>query len=81
MDRFIPERYRTEHKAHLHRFGETGTTKPAEGARQVLWASRSNGEEFPIEASISQIDVSGEKLSIKNIQDIRRDRKENSNAT
>jgi PAS domain S-box-containing protein len=70
MERFIPESYRTEHKAHLRRFGETGVTNRAMGMPGVLWALRSNGEEFPIEASISQVEVAGGKLFTVIIRDI-----------
>lgn len=70
MDRFIPERYRTKHKANLRRFGKTGTTNHAVGTRGVLWALRSNGEEFPIEASISHVEVAGDKLFTVIIRDV-----------
>ncbi len=70
MDRFIPERYRTKHKANLRRFGKTGATNRNVGTRGVLWALRSNGEEFPIEASISHVEVTGDKLFTVIIRDV-----------
>jgi len=70
MDRFIPERFRAEHKAQLLRFGQTGTTKRAMGGRGVFWAVRSNGEEFPIEASISHIEDAGTNLFTVIVRDV-----------
>jgi PAS domain S-box-containing protein len=70
MERFIPQRFRSEHISHLRRFGETGATTRAMGTRGVLWALRSNGEEFPIEASISHVEDGGKKLFTVIIRDI-----------
>jgi PAS domain S-box-containing protein len=70
MERFIPQRFRSEHIAYLRRFGETGTTNRVMGDRGVLWAVRPNGEEFPIEASISQVEDGGKKLFTVIIRDV-----------
>ncbi|WP_206957010.1 PAS domain S-box protein [Trinickia acidisoli] len=56
IDRFIPARFRDAHRKHVERFGETGVTERKMGRQQpVLVGLRADGEEFPIEASISQI--------------------------
>jgi two-component system, cell cycle sensor histidine kinase and response regulator CckA len=60
IDRFIPERYRTAHTLHIRDFGRTQETRRRAGALGRLTAIRSDGEEFPIEASISQTVVSGQ---------------------
>jgi PAS domain S-box-containing protein len=70
MDRFIPQRFRKEHVAHLRRFGETRETSRTMGTLGALWALRSNGEEFPIEASISHVEDAGKKLFTVIIRDI-----------
>jgi len=70
LTRFIPVRFRSSHGAHLHRFGETGSTSRAMGTNGSLWALRTNGEEFPIEASISHTSDDGEKLFTVIIRDI-----------
>ncbi len=54
LDKLLPERFRRGHRAHVERFGESGATTRRMGSQMVLMALRANGEEFPIEASISQ---------------------------
>ncbi|HXF80422.1 MAG TPA: PAS domain S-box protein, partial [Usitatibacter sp.] len=51
---FIPERFRAGHAGHMRRFGETGATTRRMGEQRVVTGLRRNGEEFPIEASISR---------------------------
>ena len=68
--RFIPDRYRAVHAEHIHRFKETGETSRQMGSLGAINGVRSNGEEFPIEASISQVDVGGERLSTVILRDI-----------
>jgi PAS domain S-box-containing protein len=62
LDRFIPERFRRSHTEDVRRFGETGGTSRAMGRLGALVALRADGSEFPIEASISAIEVGGRKL-------------------
>ena len=69
INRFIPERFRTAHPAHIHKLGESGVTnRTVEGAG--LFGLRSNGEEFPIEATIAYSEVEGKKLFTVIIRDI-----------
>jgi len=70
LDRFIPERVRQAHRAHVHAFGTTGTTSRAMGKLQDLSALRADGQEFPIEASISQTEAGGTKLFTVIVRDI-----------
>jgi two-component system sensor kinase len=53
LDRFIPERFRKAHGEHVRKFGATGTTVRRMGGEVALFGLRADGEEFPIEASIS----------------------------
>jgi len=70
LDRFIPARFRPEHRRHIEGFGRTGvTTRAMAGARAVA-GLRSDGEEFPLEASISQIEAGGQKLYTVIMRDI-----------
>jgi len=70
LDRFVPERFRAVHRAHLERFARTGETGRRMGLQTALWAQRADGSEFPIEASISQATVGGQKLLTVILRDI-----------
>ena len=70
IDRFIPERYRSIHREHVRRFAETKATKRQMGTLQELFGLRASGEEFPIEASISQTEVEGRKFFTVILRDI-----------
>src|SRR5262245_61208851 len=70
LDRFIPERLRAAHREHIRVFGETKVTQRIMGKMRSLLGLRSDGEEFPIEASISQIDDGGHKLFTAIIRDV-----------
>jgi PAS domain S-box-containing protein len=70
LDRFIPERFRAAHSSHVKNFGETGVTSRAMGTLGALKGLRANGEEFPIEASISQIEKNGNKLFTAILRDV-----------
>jgi PAS domain S-box-containing protein len=66
LDRFIPERFRVAHNDGFLRFGETGGM----ARLTALTALRADGAEFPIEASISNIEVGGRKLFTVILRDI-----------
>jgi hypothetical protein len=70
LDKLLPERFRPAHQAHIEQFARTGTTSRQMGAQTVLMALRANGEEFPIEASISQHGDGGYKLLTVILRDI-----------
>jgi PAS domain S-box-containing protein len=70
LDRFIPERFRAPHREHVRVFGETNITQRTMGKARPLYGLRYDGEEFPIEASISQIDADGHNLFTAIIRDI-----------
>jgi len=67
---FIPERFRTGHTEHIRRFGETGTASRRMGALRVVTGLRRNGEEFPIDASISQVDEADNKFFTVILRDV-----------
>ncbi len=54
VDVLLPARFHGVHAAHIERFGKTKVTSRSMGAQTVIYGLRANGEEFPIEASISQ---------------------------
>ncbi|MDQ3816910.1 MAG: PAS domain S-box protein [Acidobacteriota bacterium] len=70
LDRFIPNRFRADHRAQVEAFGRTGvTTRVMAGARTV-YGLRTDGEEFPVEASISQVDAGGHTLYTVIMRDV-----------
>jgi len=70
LERFIPERFRNVYRAHISNFGKTGVTNRAMNALGVILGQRASGEEFPIETSISQIEIEGKKLYTVILRDI-----------
>ncbi len=70
LDRFIPERFRTAHRAHVGGFREQGMTTRRMGDETVLHGLRANGEEFPLEASISRVETGGHELLTVILRDI-----------
>jgi two-component sensor histidine kinase/CheY-like chemotaxis protein len=66
----MPERYRAGHAEHVKRFFESDVlNRPLTSASQIM-ALRAPNEEFPIEASISQVTVGGEKVGTIILRDI-----------
>ncbi len=55
VEQFIPLPLRATHHAHVAQFARTGSTARRMGALHALVGLRANGEEFPIEASISKL--------------------------
>ncbi len=66
----MPERARVEHARHIRDFAAAGPTALRMGALGSLRGLRASGEEFPAEASISQIEVGGEKIFTVFLRDI-----------
>jgi PAS domain S-box-containing protein len=71
LDRLLPARFRAAHRAHIEAFGRTGVTSRRMGDVTTLWALRpDSGEEFPIEASISQAAEGGKRYYTVILRDI-----------
>ena len=70
LDRFIPARYREAHRQHVGEFGRTGVTNRAMGHLRPLSGLRAGGEEFPIEASISHVEIGGHQVYTVILRDI-----------
>ena len=70
IDQFIPEKSHQAHRKHIANFGSTGITSRAMNALGNITGVRANGEEFPLEASISQTEVAGQKLYTVILRDI-----------
>ncbi len=70
LDRFIPQRFRGAHRGHVETFGHTGVTSRRMGDQTTLWALCADGNEFPIEASISQAGEPGSRHFTVILRDI-----------
>ena len=65
----IPSRFLSRHDAYMEEFATSGVTERAMSAREIAGV-RADGEEFPAEARISQVDVGGQKLLTVILRDI-----------
>jgi PAS domain S-box-containing protein len=70
IERFIPERFRAVHKAYVRAFESFGLTSRKMGESASVWGLRANGEEFPVEATISQCEINGEKSFTAILRDV-----------
>jgi PAS domain S-box-containing protein len=70
LERFIPPRFRPAHRGHIEDFARTGVTSRRMGDVTTLWGLRADGDEFPLEASISQSGEAGERYYTVILRDI-----------
>lgn len=70
ISKFIPTRFRSAHAEHIHLFARTGVTNRRMGSLGAISGLRADGEEFPLEASISQVEIGGERLATVILRDI-----------
>jgi PAS domain S-box-containing protein len=70
VEHFIPNGFRSEQEEHVWRFHEARTIDRTTSALKSLWAKRSSGENFPIEAAISKVKEDGKKLVTVIIRDV-----------
>lgn len=70
LEMLIPERLRHVHRDHIEQFGATGVTSRRMGDKTVLVGLRAGGEEFPIDASISQINEQGNRFFTVILRDV-----------
>jgi len=72
LDRFMPARFREAHRGYVAAFGSAGATNRRMGHNTVLSATRADGSEFPIEASISKAGAANGHLYTVILRDITR---------
>jgi len=70
ISRFIPQRFREAHHEHVNEFGKSGITSRRMVAQRAIKGLRTDGEEFPAEASISQVAVGERKYFTVILRDI-----------
>lgn len=70
LDRFLPEQLREAHRQHIEDFGHAGITLRSMRSPATLNAVRSNGTQFPVEATISQAGEGDDKRYTAILRDI-----------
>jgi PAS domain S-box-containing protein len=70
IERFIPQRFHAAHSDHVRAFGEKGVTNRSMGTLEPISARRADGEEFGVEASISQTESGGKKIFTVIMRDV-----------
>jgi PAS domain S-box-containing protein len=70
LDMLLPQRFRQSHFGHMKRFGDTGVTSRRMGTDNLIYGQRRSGEEFPMDASISQIETPEGKLYTVILRDV-----------
>jgi len=62
LDRLIPSPFRSAHGDQVRQFGETNVHKRMMSKPGEVSALHADGSEFPVDASIAQFDVEGQKM-------------------
>jgi PAS domain S-box-containing protein len=71
LDLLIPERFRHAHReTHVPSFAASPVPARRMGERREIFGLRSNGEEFPAEASISKLIVGGKRVHTVVLRDV-----------
>lgn len=70
LDRFIPEELRHAHDNHINAFARAGVSSRKMGRVGIVSGVRANGEEFPIEVTISQSGTDGNTFFTAILRDI-----------
>ncbi|MGA8151214.1 MAG: PAS domain S-box protein [Terriglobales bacterium] len=70
LDRFIPSRFREEHRQQVRDFGLSNSTRRKMDDLGILYGLRADGTEFPAEVSISQVKLGNSKLYTAIVRDI-----------
>jgi PAS domain S-box-containing protein len=70
LDRFLPERFRASHSENIGTFDARPVMERLMGQSGNFLGLRNSGEEFPLEASISAVDLSGQRFYTIILRDI-----------
>ncbi len=70
LDWLIPERFRRGHGRLVQGFGAAGSESRRMGHVRVVMGLRRNGEEFPVEASISHVEEQGQRFFTVILRDV-----------
>ncbi len=69
LERLMPLRFRAKHNDHIRDFARTKTTARSMGHLGKIYGLRANGEEFPMEVAISQMQLHGNRKFTAIIRD------------
>jgi len=70
LDRLLPPRFHARHAAHLQAFAQSTDVARGMAERREVVGLRKDGSEFPAEASISRLDLAGERVFTVILRDI-----------
>lgn len=70
LDQFLPPSLRQIHRSHIQQFADSGESNRRMNPYREVKGVRFDGEEFPLEASISQVERSGKKWFTVILRDI-----------
>jgi PAS domain S-box-containing protein len=70
LDLLLPQRFVTPHHQHVSNFKERNGNTRRMGERSEIFGRRKDGTEFAAEASISKLEVAGEKIFTAFLRDI-----------
>ena len=70
LERFIPQRYREAHRHDVQAFGECEASARPMGRQLDVMGLRSDGEEFPLDAAISHLNIGGQRLFTVLLRDV-----------
>lgn len=70
LEMLIPARFHGEHRRHVQSFGRTGISSRPMMASRIVTALRRSGEEFPIDASISQNEIRNQRFFTVILRDV-----------
>lgn len=70
LNMLMPERFRAGHGKHIQKFDALGQSRRGMGTYGLIYGRRASGEEFPIEAAVSQSGTAPDKLFTVILRDV-----------
>lgn len=70
LDQLIPAAARSAHRGHVEQFGQRKDSMRAMGHDRVVMGLRANGQAFPVDATISLIDIDGMRRYVAVVRDV-----------
>lgn len=70
LDILLPKRFQTAHRSEVVNFSNSPQMAKVMGERREIRGRRKNGDEFPAEASVSKLELDGEKIFTVVLRDI-----------